>query len=159
MASSMMVIEAKGSGGYARDCMDAGFDPWQLACSTCNVLPELVKIKCLSCCQSFKTLEKQAHHYKAALLLDNGISAAVDELLNEDYDKLLEQRKGLQVRKAQGGGMFRTEPSAIFWFDEPPEVGENVATLKTLASEVMILDGLNRDDLRDMLLALLPDAD
>ena len=102
-------------------------------------------------------MEKQARRYEAALLIDTGFSSAVQELLNEDYDKITEQKKGLQVRRVQGGGMFHAEPSSILWFDEVPTGREDVG-VEVLASEVMVLDGFKRDDIREMLLALLPDA-
>lgn len=154
----MVVAKVGASRGYVRDCMDTGFDPWQLACSTCNILPKSVKEKCFSCCQSYKNLEKKARRFEAALLLDSGLTPAVDELLNEDYDNIMKQKRGLQVRKLQGGSMFQKEPSTILWFDKALDPRESSA-LETLASEVMVLDGLSRDDLRDMLLSLLPDAE
>ena len=80
-----------------------------------------------------------------------------DALLDEDYKKILEQKTGLQIRKLQGAGMFHAEPSRIMLFDETPAPGELFA-MKSRASEVIILDGLSRDDVRDILLALLPDA-
>lgn len=151
------VTTAKGSANFVRDCMSSGFDPFQLACSTCNILPQSVRDTCQSCCQSYKTMEKQARRYEAALLIDTGFSSEVQELLNEDYDKIMEKKRGLQVKSVQGGGMFHPEPSSILWFGEIPTGGEDV-DLEVLASEVMVLDGLKRGDIREMLLALLPDA-
>jgi hypothetical protein len=155
MAALTSGTTANGSSNFARDCMAIGFDPWQLACSTCNFLPRSVQVKCLSCCQSYKTIEKQARRYEAALLIDRGSSSEVQNLLNDDYDKIMEQKKGLQVKRVQGGGMFH--PSSILWFDEVPTEGDD-GFLEALASEVMILDGLKRDDIREMLQAFLPDA-
>jgi hypothetical protein len=55
-----------------------------------------------------------------------------------------------------GGGYYQPSPSGILWFDELPPNGD-ISELKSKAKETIILDGWKRDDVRDMLLALLPD--
>jgi hypothetical protein len=142
-------------------CRHAGFDPWQLSCSTCELLPEAVKEFCQSCCLSYKTLEKRTHRYQAAVLIHTKkmphYFPEVDTLLKEDLDSIWE-KKG-SARLVIKDVSSRPEPSAIFWFDEIPASWGNmdVDELQQKAAEIIVLDGWKRDDVRDMLLALLPD--
>jgi hypothetical protein len=144
-------------------CRNAGFDPWQLSCSTCDLLPASVTAKCKSCCLSYKTLEKRTHRYEAAVLVHANIAnyfPEIDSLLNEDLEGLLEKKgeQRLVVKKTSGGGnMYQPNPSIIFWFDEIPSADLDVYELESKSVESMVLDGWKRDDVRDMLLALLPD--
>ncbi len=154
-AASAAGAGVTGSADYVRRCMDSGFDPWQLACSTCSLLPESVRDRCLSCCESYKTTEKKrARKYGAAILIDTGFPPSVRDFLNEDHDNVVKQKRGLQVVQSGGGGggFFPAEPSSILWFDGVPSGQDDVP------AEAMTLDGLSRDDIREMLLALLPDA-
>ena len=70
------------------NCKHAGFDPLQLACTTCTLLPKKHQSKCEDCCQSYKTLEKQSKRYEVAILVNTGFPEAVQELLKEDKDKV-----------------------------------------------------------------------
>ena len=166
---------------YIKNCKLAGFDPSQLSCTTCKLLPKQHKNKCEECCSSYKTLDKQSKRYKAAILIDTG-SKAVEELLNEDKDKILEQKTGLHIKKVNISGgndmmmqmmMMQPEPSVILWFEKSPydDDGDGqllsssasddtfLDSLTGQADEVMILDGLGRDDIREMLMDLLPDRE
>ncbi|KAL3908913.1 MAG: hypothetical protein SGILL_008298, partial [Bacillariaceae sp.] len=104
----------------------------------------------------------------AAVLVDTSSSAAVEEFLREDVDTVLEQKQGLQVKRMENNNrdMFQSmyhasqsEPCKILWYKSENDVPANLeqASLQTTASESMTLEGLSRDDLREMLLALLPD--
>ena len=166
---------------YIKNCKLAGFDPSQLSCTTCKLLPKQHKNKCEECCSSYKTLDKQSKRYKAAILIDTG-SKAVEELLIEDKDKILEQKTGLHIKKVNISGgndmmmqmmMMQPEPSVILWFEKSPydDDGDGqllsssasddtfLDSLTGQADEVMILDGLGRDDIREMLMDLLPDRE
>jgi hypothetical protein len=144
-------------------CRAAGFDPWQLSCATCKILPEAVVAKCRACCQSYKTSEKRTHRYEGAILLyaknpNPDLSSEIDTLLKEDLEKI-EAQKGkdrLRVVSIRGGSYYQPSPSWILWFDELP-LSEDISELQSKAKETIILDGWKRDDVRDMLLALLPD--
>eukprot|EP00536_Pseudo-nitzschia_multiseries_P006827 jgi/Psemu1/304409/fgenesh1_kg.150_\ len=153
---------------YIEDCRRSGFNPLQLACTTCVVLPPKHQSKCQDCCQSYKTLEKQSKRYEHAILLNTGYPESVQEVLRDDKDQILE-RKGasrfevhdllamMNEDPMMAGmmGLFhqRQQPSAIFWFDQP-QSSENemsVEELYTQADEVTILSGrrgLGRDDIR-----------
>ena len=151
---------------YVEACKQKGFDPWHLACSTCSLLPASAMETCRSCCQSYKTLERQAKRYEAAILVDSGFSSSVEEVLREDQEIISSRKKGLMIKKSVngggGGGLFQmyAEPSLILWYSTPPSASMESSSLQQLsddAEEVTTLDGFSRDDIREMLLALLPD--
>jgi hypothetical protein len=82
----------------------------------------------------------------------------IDTLLQEDWENIYEKKgKRLIMKKISGGNMFQPEPSIIFWFDEVPSSSMSIDELQVTATETIVMDGWKRDDLRDMLLALLPD--
>jgi hypothetical protein len=66
----------------------------------------------------------------------------------------------------RGGGFGVVEPSSILWIDENPTTTAvatandiqkmSVDELKDRAVEITSLQGMSRDDIREMLLALLP---
>ena len=153
---------------FLKDCRIFGFDPMQLACTTCAILPEKHQNKCGECCQPYKTLENRSKRYEMAYLLNTGFPESVQEFVRDDKDGILE-RKGssrfhvqdFAVDRSMMGmmGMFQQEPSAIFWFDKLINVASNIDEIKENADEITVLSGrgLGRDDLRDMLLTLLPD--
>ena len=156
-------------------CRKYGFDPWQLSCETCTILPyessSPVIAKCMSCCQSYKTLTKRTQAYQGAILLHSDAAAnffpEIDRFVEEDVEKVLEQKGNDRFRvitfQGGGGGMFgRPQPSAILWLDDLPpsnfgEDGQSIYDLQNLAKETIILDGWKRDEVREMLLAILPD--
>jgi hypothetical protein len=150
---------------HVEECRAAGFDVWQLSCSTCSLLPDSIPEKCLSCCQSYKTLEKQAKRYQGAVLVDNGFSSAVEEFIREDKEQIMRQKKSMKIKKSEGGGgrggLFQmyAEPSIILFFNKLPTNIESLSVqmLSDDAEEIMTLDGFSRDDIREMLLALLDD--
>ena len=153
---------------FLNDCRNAGFDPMQLACTTCELLPPKHQTKCGECCQSYKTLEKRSKRYEMAYLLNTGYPESVREFVREDKDKVLEQKgdsrfhvQDYAVDRNMMGmmGMFQQEPSAIFWFDEPIDIDADLQQIVQSADEITVLTGrgLGRDDMRDMLLTLLPD--
>jgi hypothetical protein len=141
-------------------CRALGFDPWQLSCETCDLLPEIVVSNCQACCQSYKTLEKRTHRYQGCVIL-HSFSPEIDTLLREDLDNILAQKGTDRLRvlnAGRGANMYhQPQPSAIMWFDELPPAGADINKLRENAKETIILDGWKRDDVRDMLLALLPD--
>lgn len=164
---------------YIEGCKRSGFDPLQLACTTCTILPASHQSRCNDCCQSYKTLEKQSKRYQLAILVVNpGVPEAVKELLRDDKDRILERKgpKRFMVydksdeeedEMARMMGMLygrRQEPSEILWFDKPPPTRSfSLEELSDMADDVTVLAsghrGLGRDDIRDMLLTLLPDLE
>jgi hypothetical protein len=74
----------------------------------------------------------------------------------------MKQKEGLHMKKIEGGGMFQFQPrpSVILWYDDDLPGGTDGRSLESLtatAVEVFTLDGLSRDDIREMLEVLLPD--
>ena len=150
-------------------CRAAGFDPYQLACSTCHLLPDAVQETCGSCCLSYKTLEKRTQRYQGAVLIhpngSNGMSffPQVDNMIEEDWKDLvaLKGSKKLMLKDSSSQPMF---PSTLLWFKDnenfplPTQVKSmTVSDLSRRAAETVVLEGWKRDDLREMLKAILPD--
>jgi hypothetical protein len=108
-------------------------------------------------------LDSHATRYEGAIVVDTGSSSALEEFLREDKDIVWRKKRGIKIKKVDmggGGGMFQlfSQPSVILWFDQdPPTETLSVEKLSDESVEVMTLDGLGRDDIREMLLALLPD--
>jgi hypothetical protein len=163
--STMMTTTTK---SYIQNCNKAGFDPWTLACSTCTILPISVQEACQKCCQKFKTLDSQAIRYQGAIVVDTGSSSALEEFFREDKDIVWKKKKGIKIKAmdykkgGSGGGIFQLfsqQPSLILWYDNDPPSPETSSVEKLVdeSVEMMTLDGLGRDDIREMLLALLPD--
>jgi hypothetical protein len=167
-------------------CRTLGFDPWQLSCETCRLLTgssvsSLLLDHCHACCQSYKTLEKRTRAYGGAIVLHSNIPRAypeIDSFLEQDLKSIIWTKKGkdrVVVTTMPGGGQrggmsnmmmgmgmgnMYGPPSAILWFDDLPptnDMGISISELQQRAKEIIILEGWKRDDIRDMLLALLPD--
>ena len=122
--------------------------------------------KCLQCCQTYKTLEKRTHRYEGAVILHANLPnlfPEIDSFLEEDLEKIQKQKGKNRLKVVQvggGGGMMFQQPSVILWFDEslPSNQDSDIYELQRKSKESIMLDGWKRDDVRDMLLALLPDA-
>ena len=159
------------AGGVASDpisveaCRQDGFDPFQLTCSVCQLLPNKRNIvqRCQACCLPYKTLKKQNRRYEyAVLMVPEGAYSEIDTLLEEDLERIHEEKgeDRFIVKKSSsnsGGFMFQLPPAFIFWFDKQPPAGADPTDMEEQAVETMLLDrGWRRDDVRDMILALLP---
>jgi hypothetical protein len=97
-------------------------------------------------------------------VVNTGSSSSLEEFLKEDKDTVWNKKKGIKIKSVDmggGGGMFQlfAQPSLILWYDKDPPSPEHssVEQLSFESVEMMTLDGLGRDDIREMLLALLPD--
>jgi hypothetical protein len=76
-------------------CRLAGFDPMQLSCSTCDILPESVVSKCRACCQSFWNVKAKTKRYEAAVLLHvdkENYYPEIDQVYNEDVETIQEKK-------------------------------------------------------------------
>lgn len=215
--SSTSSSSSTSTSSFVAECRQAGFDPFQLACTTCSLLvgskSDDIHTKCRQCCQSWKSLDddddddhiddhldgndvttakrtKRNRRYTQAVLIHDqtipGLFATVDDFLKEDLERVQTETSSssLLVKKIQstdGGSnamdpqmmmqMIRmmgsgprslVEPSAIMWLEETDASDTKnvdlmtVEELKRRAVEITILDGMSRDDIREMLLALLP---
>ncbi len=165
---------------FLRDCRNSGFDPMQLACTTCRILPKQHQPNCQKCCQSYKTLEnkRSKRYYEMAYLLNTGFPESVQEFVKEDLEMIVETKGSSRfytnefhntdrnnhhntMMRMTMMGMLNQEPSAIFWFDKRMDFKTlDVEDVIRQADEITVLSGrgLGRDDMRDMLLTLLPDT-
>lgn len=78
-----------------QQCRLAGFDPMQLACSTCAILPESVESKCRSCCQPFWNVKTKTKRYEAAVLVhidEENYYPEIDQVFNEDVESIQEKK-------------------------------------------------------------------
>lgn len=159
------------------ECRRQGFDPMHLACTTCNLLPSTHQASCRGCCQAYKSVTVRTQPYEAAVLVrwtTNGGGSEVDELIQDkdEWPKFVKERGGserLQIlrRKSDdpmhgmmamlmmgGGG---PSPGEVLFLDQKIKKGRlSYETVSDMAKEVVSLQGLNKDEIRDMLQTLLP---
>lgn len=96
-------------------CRQSGFDPLQLACSTCDLLPESVVNKCQECCQPFRNVNAKAKRYEAAVLVHSegqSFYPEIDELYKEDV-------KGIQKQKGKTRFFTKTVESGNYFEPSP----------------------------------------
>lgn len=150
---------------WLEDCRQAGFDPAQLACRTCQLLPVKNQQACLECCQSYKDVEHISKPYEAAVLVVSGRSAGeeFERFLDEDWDDLVKSKGANRLLKIprgdRGGGgysLFFAPPTVLYLLDEKHAGAKKAASAyASIAKETLHLDGWKRDDIRDMLSTLL----
>jgi hypothetical protein len=185
---------------WLSSCRHAGFDPFQLACSTCQLLPpptssssspsSSLSDACLRCCQPYKDVERIRKPYEAAVLIihhhksggngGGGNKGEFDQFLDDDFDQLVQAKGEHRLGKlldphldrfpsllSNGGGgfYFHLPVATLLFFDSMDAVAKHQQhgrkdkgddALVEAAKEVIKLDGWKRDDIRDMLTALLP---
>ena len=150
-------------------CRSEGFDPWQLSCETCELLPNKPHQKCLECCQTYKTSDALTKPYESAVLVHRPSLQAESEMeqfLTEHFDDLVKLKGSKRLIKMEQDDsyasssrfMFMRPPSQMMlWFDEVVAPGQTLKAYKDAAKEIVTLDGYKKDDMKDMLTTLLPD--
>jgi len=170
-------------------CRTAGFDPYQLACSTCDLLPmttplqEEQQTQCKSCCLSYKTLEKTSRRYGAAVILyahkdyeasGSSFFSDLNSLIKEDWTDLVQLKGKNHVILKDISSMQMSEyyhRPTLLWLDDDTNNKDKkkVATLNSdlesmtvhelikIASDRVDLMGWKRDDIREMIKAIVPD--
>lgn len=96
------------------DCRVAGFDPWQLACSTCVLLKEYsfsaaASTTCRQCCQDYKDIARRIQKpYKVAVLLVSSSAllqgdgdSELSQFLREDWDALIQSKGSSRLLKVE----------------------------------------------------------
>ena len=169
---------------WVRDCRIQGFDPEQLACSTCAVLESWATpaqlLLCQSCCTAWLGTEHALlkQPYQAAVLIDRsqGGEGEVAGFLQEEWSNVVQAKGGDRLQRVRDdsnaaarqttgrGGILLNwgsmpQPSVLLFFDSTAsmqDAGTNVKKLMATAKESIRLDGLDKSDLKDMLMALLP---
>lgn len=167
-AASSTTDNSKGTGDWLVECRKQGFDPWQLACQTCSLLPTDHTNNCLACCQSYKDTERIRKPYEAAVLVvhrDPSPEGELQQFLRDDWDDLA-VAKGSRLSKTEQTiqmqylqfSFFHVPSATLLFFDQPRTTTDstNFETMSEQAREVIRLDGWKRGDMRDMLKALLP---
>ena len=153
---------------WVADCNEFGFDPEQLACHTCQILPVEFLHQCQTCCQNWLDIKRITKPYAAAVVIDRGSVGDVETFFKENWDEVIE-RKGthqLQIiqtpREQQQFHFFMPRPSQVLFFDDSIAIIKNnkltydLSKLTKMAKEIVNLDGMKREDIKDMLISLLP---
>lgn len=153
--------DATSTGMSVEACREAGFDSYQLSCETCDLLPQAIVATCQSCCLSYRTLEKRTRRYQAAVVTH---TLNIPHFFPEIHSMVTEDWKGLIRQKGSARLILRDisdqpQPPTIFWFQELPRHADSMPLyqLERLAPETVNLAGWKRDDVREMLKAILPD--
>ena len=153
---------------WVSDCHASGFDPEQLACQTCQVLPIEFLDQCQKCCQSWLDVKRITKPYAAAVVIDRGSAGDVETFFKENWDEVIEEKGTHQLQKIetpreqQQFHFFMPRPSQVLFFDDSTAIIKNnkltydLPKLVKMAKEVVNLDGMKREDIKDMLLTLLP---
>lgn len=159
-----LVWAAVTAADWVADCQASGFDPEQLACSTCyNILPAQYLLSCQKCCQSWLDTKRISKPYEAAVLVDRGSGGDVATFLLEDWEDVVQakgatrlQRLHHQAAPLQFNFYHHSQPSQLLFFDQTVTGVTDLTQLARKAVETVNLDGMKREDMKDMLLTLLP---
>eukprot|EP00977_Amphora_coffeiformis_P018698 scaffold6655_cov169-Amphora_coffeaeformis.AAC.15 len=148
------------------ECKALGFDPSNLACHTCQLLPAQHVSNCQACCASFRDVSMIQKPYEAAVLVvpgPQGVSEEIKKLLEEDWDTLVEKKGNGRLRLVENpvgsssSYFFGMTPVYLYFFDDKKvSVSTSLRDLEGGAQETLVLNGWKREDIRDMLQALLP---
>jgi len=160
---------------WVHKCRAAGFDPEQLACSTCQILPASVQAECRRCCAAWlDDAQRRTQPYQAAVLIDRTTGASsqgeVAQFLEQDWKEVVSAKGANRLKhvidESGSGSTFSSfsslfaasRPSVVLFFDSTAAVSgrSDVSQLVAAAKESVSLHGLERADLKDMLMTLLP---
>ena len=152
---------------WVADCRDSGFDPDQLACQTCDILPIQFITKCQSCCQSWLDTKRISKPYAGAILIDRGTGGDVASFLKEDWDEILTTKGKNRLLRLPATSdhsqysLFMMRPSQLLFFDDASvltnrKLTADLPSLVKLAADSYNLDGMKREDMKDMILTLIP---
>lgn len=163
LGATTVMVRADGEATVA-DCRSWGLDPDQLACGTCQLLPVEHVRHCQQCCQSWLDTKRITKPYEAAVLVDRsgGGGGDVATFVDEDWDEVRKVKGSSRLHriKAETGqhNFFYSRPSQLLFFDKPISSNEqsDITGLSREAVETVNLDGMKREDMKDMLLTLLP---
>lgn len=158
---------------WVASCRSVGFDPWQLACKTCEVFSgasgaAAARAKCLECCQSYKDVERITQPYETAVLaIPPHVGEEVQLLLDENWEELQKDKGKMRLLTVEKkvdmdmmgfSSFFSRPPSATILFLENQPSSEKTLDYEDyqkLAKETISLDRWKREDIKDMLSTLL----
>ena len=137
---------------WFKDCLDKGFDPKQLACSTCDLLPREHQENCQKCCQTFRDLVKATKPYHSAILVIRTKSEEIDNLLKDDMEDLVRSKGPDKLKvnqdEAESSSMYYYNPSYVYFFEKASDNLDD-------AKEKIALNTWSRDEIKEMLSMLL----
>jgi hypothetical protein len=153
-----------------RDCRADGWDPTQLACATCDLLPTdntPLQTRCRACCQDVRDTAYTVKPYQAAVLVVPAqLPEEVQKLVDDDWEALVAAKGGTARLRKMGGSrssggqsyFFAAPPVYVYFFNDAATAATatSEALAAALAQESMALTGWKREDMRDMLQTLLP---
>jgi len=158
-------------------CRSWGFDSTTLACSTCELLNEHFTSKsidgtsslndeCQSCCQKWLDTIKGSgsfnKKYKSAKLSIDTMFLSMhlkelQDFLDNDFDNLVKEKGNVLTLEKKSSKMMHygmsssdIKPAMLYFYDTIYDGANPV--------EEVALDSWKKDDLRDLLRNLLPDA-
>ena len=154
---------------WIRACRQQGFDPAQLGCDTCRIVPSSVKDSCLACCQAYKDTPSLRTPYSSAVILVSAASSMeseVETFLRDDFESLRSAKGGaaklekMTIKSSNsnnndGFWFMRTQPAELLFLDEPLKSGLSEKELRQRAKESIVLYGWKREDIKDMIETLL----
>ena len=154
---------------WIRACRQQGFDPAQLGCDTCRIVPSSVKDSCLACCQAYKDTPSLRTPYSSAVILVSAASSMeseVETFLRDDFESLRSAKGGaaklekMTIKSSNsnnndGFWFMRTQPAELLFLDEPLKSGLSEKELRQKAKESIVLYGWKREDIKDMIETLL----
>lgn len=146
-----------------KGCRDLGFEMTNLACSTCELFTDANQMSnCRACCQSFRDISMIRKPYEGAVLAipsgKQSVSEEVKIFLEEDFQRLVEAKGNNRltlVETSSGSShnfFFAIAPVYLHFFDDQKKMSGDLRD----AQESISLHGWKREDIREMLQALLP---
>lgn len=151
---------------WVEDCHRKGFDPFQLHCETCNLLAtESHQENCRDCCQAYQDTPRIRKPYEAAVLvIQRPTGGELEEFLGNDWDELVEAKSSQRLLKLNNIvddpvrmiNLFGFPSATLMFLDQPLQKAQSASAYEKQAKEVIVLDGWKRDDIKDMLMTLLP---
>ena len=169
-----------GGGDWVDDCRADGFDPDRLACATCQHLQVTAAAaaasdRCNDCCQAWLDTPRITRPFQAAILIErtSSFTQQGDELTNflkEDWKEVVRDVQSpnrlhhVVDSKAMGASSYfslgrqRIQPSQLLFFDDAAAADpkQDVTKLQEAAQDTFNLNGLKREDIKDMILTLMP---
>ena len=157
---SMLISTQAASTDWVEDCRQDGLDPWQLACKTCQILPQNIQKRCQECCQSYKDVERITRPYQAAVLQvpSQTHGGDLETFLQEDWNELVAAKGSDRLQKIERNvdrfSFF--SPTLLYFLEAPLDGSVPSRTSLKAAKETIHLDGWKREDMKDMIMTLLP---
>lgn len=165
---------------WVDECKLLGYDPIRLGCNTCTVLPEPIQNECLQCCQTYIDVERITKPFQSAVLVQmtntEPTEGELGNFFKDDWNVIVDTKGTNKLMKLvdptasklshRGGNSINDfmfyfgtsrQTAEILFFDEPlPPINTiSYTNLSSKAKETVQLDGMKREDIKDMIMTLL----